>query len=388
METGWTALRLGLTSFGGPIAHIGYFRNEYVHRRRWVDEETFADLTSMCQFLPGPASSQLGMSLGMKRAGVAGALSAWVGFTLPSALLMTFFAFAAASIGKAGEGLLHGLMLAAVAVVAQAVWSMARTSVTDVTRAVFAVCTAAIALWLPGTAGQLPPLVLCGAAGWLLLRKQVNITAPIPDVPRNRPVLAMTCLSLFFILLALLPVLSVVSLSPLVNLADIGYRAGSLVFGGGHVVLPMLEHESVRSGLLTERQFVEGYGAAQAVPGPLFTFAAYIGAVSSQGLQGCIRAAVMLIAIFLPSFLLVAGVMPFWEGLRANKGTRAALAGVNAAVVGLLAAALYDPVWTSAVRQPIDIAVAAAAFVCLVLWRWPSWLIVAASALAGWMIYG
>lgn len=394
IETGLTALKLGLTSFGGPVAHIGYFRETYVRRKRWLDESAFADLTAMCQFLPGPASSQLGMAIAMRRAGIPGALAAWAGFTLPSAVLMVLFAYGFAAVNESASGLIHGLQLAAVAVVAQAVWSMGRTLIPDLARACMALVTAAAVLAFPGTAGQLVPLALCGVVGWVLLRsptagerrpqdQQDPSAVPVSRKFRFAPV---AFLSLFGLLLFLLPWLEQMTQAPLARIADIGYRAGSLVFGGGHVVLPMLEHESVKAGLLDERQFMAGYGAAQAVPGPLFTFAAFVGAASSHGLTGIVRAAAMLAAVFLPSFLLVAGVMPYWERLRNNRSARAVLAGVNASVVGLLGAALYDPVWTSAVHHPADIAVACAAFAALFYKKIPPLLIVAACAAAGWII--
>jgi chromate transporter len=386
METGWTALQLGLTSFGGPVAHIGYFRDMYVRRKRWLDEQTFADLTAMCQFLPGPASSQLGMAIAMRRAGVAGALAAWVGFTLPSAVLLVLFAYGYHAINVSASGIIHGFMLAAVAVVAHAVWSMGRTLVPDLLRAFMAILTASVALTLPGTAGQLFPLIVCGLIGWFLLRRKTD-SASRPDIMSNdgrKP--GFTYLVLFAVLLALFPLLSHYVSEPYLKLADIGYRAGSLVFGGGHVVLPMLEHESVKEGFLSGTEFVAGYGAAQAVPGPLFTFAAYVGAASSSGTDGLLRAAVMLTAVFLPSFLLVAGVMPFWDRLRVSAAVRAAMAGVNASVVGLLLAALYDPVWISAVHNFTDFAVAAVAFACLMYRKIPPLPIVAACAAAGWII--
>lgn len=383
-------MKLGLTSFGGPVAHIGYFRDTYVRRKQWLDEQAFADLTAMCQFLPGPASSQLGMAIAWRRAGWAGALSAWVGFTLPSAIVMVAFAYGFPMMSASANGAIHGLKLAAVAVVAHAVWNMARTLAPDAARAVLALLAAAVCLVLPGTAGQLIALAAGGAAGWMGLRKRPDGT-PSPagkkSVSRTRrfpP--SLWLLVLFAVLLALLPMVAYATGNPYAKLADIGYRAGSLVFGGGHVVLPMLEHESVRSGLLGQEEFVAGYGAAQAVPGPLFTFAAYVGAASSGGWDGMLRAAVMLISIFLPSFLLVAGVLPFWDRLRANQAAQAALAGINAAVVGMLLAALYDPVWTSAVHHGGDLAVAIAAFACLSYRRIPPLAIVAACAAAGWII--
>ncbi|MBW5448168.1 chromate efflux transporter [Cohnella sp. CFH 77786] len=393
IETGRTALKLGLSSFGGPIAHIGYFRETYVRRKGWLDEATFADLTAMCQFLPGPASSQLGMAIAMRRAGIPGALAAWAGFTLPSAILMALFAWGLPSLAASASGAIHGLMLAAVAVVAQAVWSMGRSLIPDLLRGAMAIATAAAALAYPGPAGQLLPIILCGILGWRTLRGKMpqGASGSASDSPgsglHGTPApYAYLYLIAFGLLLVLLPWLARFTGEPLAVLADIGYRAGSLVFGGGHVVLPMLEHESVAAGLLSEERFVAGYGAAQAVPGPLFTFAAFVGAASAPGAAGWLRAAVMLTAVFLPSFLLVAGAMPYWERLRANRSARSALAGVNASVVGLLLAALYDPVWTSAVRDAGDVAVAAAAFAALAYKRIPPIAVVAACAAAGWII--
>ncbi|WP_276351403.1 chromate efflux transporter [Cohnella caldifontis] len=391
VETGLTALKLGLASFGGPAAHIGYFREEYVRRKQWLDEAAFADLNAMCQFLPGPASSQLGMAIAMRRAGIPGAIAAWAGFTLPSALLMTAFAYGYHALDASASGILHGLKLAAVAVVAHAVWSMGRTLTPDLMRIGMALITAVSVLLFPGIAGQLVPLAACGAAGWIFMRKRMP-SAPTAEGTHAPTGLsrrfAWGCLILFALLLVLFPWLARETGSAFARIADIGYRAGALVFGGGHVVLPMLEQESVRSGLLGEEQFMAGYGAAQAVPGPLFTFSAYIGAASSNGWDGVLRAAAMLVSIFLPSFLLVAGAMPFWERLRANVSARAALAGVNASVVGLLLAALYDPVWKTAVYDPADAAVCAAAFAALLFRKIPPLWIAAACAAAGWLTHG
>lgn len=387
LEAGLTALKLGLTSFGGPVAHIGYFRREFVDRKGWLSNESFAELTALCQFLPGPASSQLGIAVGIRRAGFLGGIAAWLGFTLPSALLLILFALSMNNNDFADAGWLHGLKLAAVAVVAQAVWSMGRTLTPDRTRISMAAVTAVIALSWPGALGQIVPLILCGIVGAYFI--QPNPLADEHHSPdtgkRSTP--AVICLLLFVVLLAALPLLASWHPNIMVQLADIGYRAGSLVFGGGHVVLPMLHEETIPQGIVNEQQFLAGYGAAQAVPGPLFTFAAYIGAVSAPGGEGILRAVVMLLFIFLPSFLLVAGVLPFWSMLRAHRRTRAAVAGVNAAVVGVLLAALYTPVFTSAVEGATDFAFVVIGFVMLASWRCPPWLIVLLAAVCGWIVY-
>lgn len=382
MEVGWTALKLGLTSFGGPVAHIGYFREEYVVRKRWLSERAFADLTALCQFLPGPASSQLGISIGMQRAGWLGGIAAWLGFTLPSALLLVLFALGVKHGGWTDAGWLHGLKLVAVAVVAQAVWSMARTLAPDRLRATLAGIAAASALLLPGTIGQWLPLALGALAGWLWHRPPAQDGAS-GFKPVVRPAVAAGCLTLFVLLLFLLPLLAYRHPAPWLQLAASGYRAGSLVFGGGHVILPMLQQDPVVSSMLTDDRFLAGYGAAQAVPGPLFTFAAYVGAASASGTESWLRAGSMLLSVFLPSFLLIAGTMPFWARLRAYSKARAALAGVNASVVGLLLAAFYNPVWTSSVYKPIDFAAALAGFLLLTVWRCPPWVVAAGGAAFG-----
>lgn len=389
-----TALKLGLTSFGGPVAHVGYFRQEYVMRKKWLDDRTFADLTALCQFLPGPASSQLGMAIGMRRAGIVGALAGWLGFTLPSALLMALFAIwlgaAGADVGDAGW--LHGLKLVAVAVVAQAVWSMGRTLAPDRPRAALAFSAACWAVLVPGPAGQLVPLVLCALAGLALLKPVVaEEEKPSPD--ERQPLKRRTALALFAVFLALLALLPAAARqypdSTALALADSHYRAGSLVFGGGHVVLPMLEGEIVDRGVsgITADTMMAGYGAVQAMPGPLFSIAAFIGGVSAPGWNGALLAALALTAIFIPSFLLLAGAMPFWNALRGDRRVRGALNGVNAGVVGLLLAALYDPVWTGTVRTATDFAFVLGVFAFLHFWKQPPWLAVALSALIGRLLW-
>jgi len=372
-------LKLGLTSFGGPIAHLGYFRNEFVERRKWLDEQTYADLVALCQFLPGPASSQVGISVGLLRAGYPGALAAWTAFTLPSAIVLVLFAYGLAAAGDAlGSGWLHGLKVAAVAVVAQAILGMARTLTPDRERATLAVLAAVIALSVPSALGQIGAIVVGAIAGIALLRAE----PPPEGVPlklspgRTSGILALT---IFAALLVALPILGAATGNQNVRLFDTFYRVGSLVFGGGHVVLPLLQAEIVPSGWVGNDAFLAGYGAAQAVPGPLFTFAAYLGAV----IGGWKIAVLCFVAIFLPSFLLVVGILPFWETLLRRAKTQAALRGVNAAVVGLLLAAFYNPVWISAISSKSDFGLAAFAFLLLLMWQTPPWLVVLLCAAGG-----
>ena len=376
------ATRLGLTSFGGPVAHIGYFRNEYVARRRWVDDQTYTDLVALCQFLPGPASSQVGMAVGILRAGLLGGLAAWIGFTLPSAFALVLFGLGIRGVDLSHAGWLHGLKVAAVAVVAQAVWGMARSLCPDRERATMAILAAlAVSAW-PAASGQVLVIVVAGIAGWRLLPGSGGTGAHHVRVPFGRA-LGTGALATFFALLVALPVLRYLTPSPTLAVFDGFYRAGSLVFGGGHVVLPLLQAEVVPPGWVSNEQFLAGYGAAQAVPGPLFTFAAYLGAVMRYRPNGWAGAALALVAIFLPSFLLVVGALPFWDVLRARAAFQAALRGINAAVVGLLLAALYHPVWSSAIHAPADFALALAAFGLLTLWGAPPWLVVAFAAAGG-----
>lgn len=383
VEVFLTALRLGLTSFGGPIAHLGYFRAEYVERRRWVDEHTYADLVALCQFLPGPASSQVGIALGIIRAGLAGGLAAWIGFTLPSAILLVAFAYGVQHLGNADAGWLHGLKIVAVAIVAQAVWGMARTLAPDRERATLALLSAIAMLVWPSASGQLAMIAIAAAIGWRWLTIRTNEQAPAIHCPISRR-MAVGAWVLLAILLLGLPLLRTATGSPVVAVVDSFFRVGSLVFGGGHVVLPMLQAEVVPTGWVTNDQFVAGYGAAQAVPGPLFTFSAYLGAVMSVPPGGVGGAALALGAMFAPSFLLVIGALPFWNGLRRQQAFLSALRGVNAAVVGLLLAALYTPVWTSAIRSAADLALALGAFCLLMFWKTPPWLVVIlAAAIAG-----
>jgi chromate transporter len=369
-------LRLGLTSFGGPVAHLGYFRAEFVARRRWLDEAAFADIVALCQFLPGPASSQVGISVGMLRAGLPGALAAWLGFTMPSALALIVFGYGVTWFGDLSHAAwLHGLKIVAVAVVANAVWGMARNLCPDKERATIAIAAAILASALPSAAGQIGAIVAGGFVGWAWIKATPRGAGePIAvAVPRA---LSIASLMLFFALLAGLPVLRAAVSSQAIALFDAFYRSGALVFGGGHVVLPLLQAEVVPPGWVSNNVFLAGYGAAQAVPGPLFTFAAYLGTVMGPAPNGWLGGLICLVAIFLPSPLLLIGALPFWDGLRRQNAVQAALNGVNAAVVGLLLAALYNPVWTSAILSPRDFAIGIAAFLMLALWAVPPWLVV------------
>jgi chromate transporter len=373
-------LRLGLTSFGGPVAHLGYFRAEFVERRRWLDEAAFTDIIALCQFLPGPASSQVGISIGIMRIGLPGAFAAWLGFTTPSALAMIAFGYGVALLGNVAQApWLHGLKIVAVAVVAQAVWSMARTLCPDRVRATMAVGAAVLVLALPNAIGQIGAIVLGALIGWRFLPPATVAIGARLAIRIARP-LAVAALVLFALLLGGLPILAAASDSHVVALVDSFYRSGSLVFGGGHVVLPLLQRAVVPPGWIGNDAFLAGYGAAQAMPGPLFTFSAYLGTVMQPGPTGWLGGLICLLAIYLPSFLLLIGVLPFWDALRRRAGMQSALKGVNAAVVGLLLAALYTPVWTSAILNPADFALGIAAFLALVFWRLPPWLVVVLGA--------
>jgi chromate transporter len=379
-------LRLGLTSFGGPIAHLGYFRDEFVARRKWVDERAYADLVALCQFLPGPASSQVGISIGLAKAGLAGACAAWLAFTLPSAIALTVFGYGVVAFQDAVQGgALHGLKVVAVAVVAQAVWGMARNLCPDAPRVSLAVVAAVAVLISPTPLMQVGVIVAGGLAGLVFLRAETRETHVSLGIELSRG-LAFAALLLFFAALVGLPLLAAAFPSQTLALVDSFYRSGSLVFGGGHVVLPLLQSEVVPSGWVSNDAFLAGYGAAQAVPGPLFTFSAYLGTVSGPAPNGVVGAIICLLAIFAPSFLLVVGALPFWDALRRFKVMQNALLGVNAAVVGLLLAALYNPVWTSAILSSADFALAMAAFTLLVFWRVPPWLVVILTAAGGWLI--
>jgi chromate transporter len=382
------ALRLGLTSFGGPIAHLGYFREEYVQRRKWLDEQSYADVVALSQSLPGPGSSKVGIIIGTMRAGLLGGVAAWLGFTLPSALALILFAYGVQQFTTADAGWLHGLKIAAVAVVAQAVWGMSRNLAPDRERATIAVISAIIALAIPTVVTQVLIIVAAGIVGWRLLPAAAVLPGQrTPLSARVPPWVGIAALVLFFGLLFGLPVMrQVLGAVQTLAMVDSFYRAGSLVFGGGHVVLPLLQSEVVTPGWVTKEAFLAGYGAAQAVPGPLFTFSAYLGTVMGPQPNGALGALLALGAIFLPAFLLSIGPLPFWDILRKIPAFQSVLRGINAAVVGILLAALYDPVWTSAIFAPEDFALAAAALAVLVLWKWPPWLVVVLSALGGALI--
>lgn len=374
-------LKLGLTSFGGPIAHLGYFREELVKRRRWLDEQGYADLVALCQFLPGPASSQVGFALGMRRAGLAGALLAWVAFTLPSALLLLGFAYTADAFGgPVGQSVIQGLKLVAVAVVAHAVWGMARNLCPDRTRAAIAIGAIASVVFMPTALGQMAAILLGAVAGLVWCRQVERGAGGSIQSSLSRRA-GSVCLLLFAALLGGLPILAAVWPAHALALFEAFYRAGALVFGGGHVVLPLLEARVVDSGWVSPDTFLAGYGAAQAIPGPLFTFAAYLGAADAN-LGGASGAAIALAGIFLPGILLLLGVLPFWDQLRQQRFAFPLMAGANAAVVGILAAALYQPVWVSAVLQPAHFLIAAAGFVALTVWKLSPLILVVATVLA------
>jgi chromate transporter len=376
-------LKLGVSSFGGPIAHIGYFREEFVVRRRWLSEQTFVDLVALCQFLPGPASSQTGFAIGLIRAGYAGALAAWTGFTLPSAVLLVLFAYGADALsGPLGAGLLHGLKLVAVAIVAQAVWGMARSLCPDRERASIATLSALIVLFSVSSVAQIGAIALGGVLGLWLCRQAPPTTDGHMAVPVSRRV-GVAVLAAFFILLIGLPIAQKLSGFTALALFDAFYRSGALVFGGGHVVLPLLREAFVAPGWVGDDAFLAGYGVAQAVPGPLFTFAAYLGAVVHPAPHGIAGAVLGLFGIFLPGALVLLGALPFWDGIRKRITAQAAMRGINAAVVGILGAALYNPLWVSAVNGPGDFGLALVGFVLLTAWRAPPLVVVIVSALGG-----
>lgn len=376
-------LRLGLTSFGGPIAHLSYFHDEFVRKRKWFDEHHYADLVALCQFLPGPASSQVGIAIGLSRAGVLGAIAAWIGFTLPSALILVAFAFGITSFADTlSHGWLHGLKIVAVAIVAQAIWGMGTKLCSEKKRASIAAFAALAASVFPFAIGQVGLIFVGGLLGWRFLRE----TSSLPHEPIKTPLTAKmgaAILACFVSLLVLLPIVASRSDSHELKLFDSFFRAGSLVFGGGHVVLPLLKAEVVNPGWVSNDAFMAGYGAAQAIPGPLFTFSAYLGAVSKIPPAGSLGAVICLVAAFLPSFLLILGALPFWEKLRRIESVRFGMQGINAAVVGLLLAAFYNPVWTSGILSPKDFGVAAICFLMLVFWKAPSWSVVIFGAVVG-----
>jgi chromate transporter len=377
-------LRLGVSAFGGPIAHLGYFREEFVGRRAWLDEATYADLVALCQFLPGPASSQMGFAIGLARAGPLGALAAWTGFTAPSAVLMIAFAYGSAAMtGRVAQGAIHGLKLVAVAVVAQAVLGMSRSLTPDARRAAIALGAVAIVTFAWPAAAQVLAIALGALAGLVLCRGQRDHPNPSAHGFRVRRGVGLAALAAYVVLLAGGPFLAVATGNGAVARFDAFYRSGALVFGGGHVVLPLLKHAVVDPGWIGQDSFLAGYGAAQALPGPLFTFAAYLGAAMPTPPNGIAGGLLGLGAIFLPGLLALVAALPFWGVLRVRPAAQAAMRGANAAVVGILGAALYSPLWTSTVLSPVDFAMALAGFVLLVAFRAPPILVVALGVSAG-----
>ncbi|WP_336780121.1 chromate transporter [Paenibacillus illinoisensis] len=373
--------KLGLTSFGGPTAHLGYFHNEYVRKRQWMDERSYADLVALCQFLPGPASSQVGIGIGVIRAGIIGGLIAWIGFTLPSVIALVLFALLLKEYDVGNAGWLNGLKIVAVTIVAQAILGMGQKLTPDKKRVTLAVLTATVALLWTAVYSQFVLILSAGLIGLWLYRKSSAPQVPDLVVPISRTV-AVLCLTTFVGLFIALPILHQVMGIQWLALFDYMYRSGSLVFGGGHVVLPLLEQELVPRGMLSKDDFLAGYGATQAVPGPLFTFAAYLGAIT-MGISGAI---VATIAIFLPAFLLIIGTLPFWSFLRKNQHMQAALTGINAAVVGILLAALYQPLWMTAVKTTADFSLVCILFIMLVFWKCPPWFIVITGIIGGMLI--
>jgi chromate transporter len=388
IEVALVFLKLGLISFGGPVAHLGYLRDEFVLRRRWLNDSAYGDLVALCQFLPGPASSQAVFGLGMLRAGWLGGLTASLCFTLPSAVLMILFAYGVTAFGNLHKaGWLHGLKLAAVAVVAQAVWGMGRNLCPDRPRLTTAIASAAVLLLIPGAIIQIGVIIAGGIIGWLLYRNAIPQSAATFKIDRRKHFIAVGVLASFFVLLLLLPVLASVTGKKEIAVFDGFYRAGSLVFGGGHVVLPLLRAEVVPNGWVSDDSFLAGYGAAQAVPGPLFTFAGYLGAIIFVGPNAWLGGLWCLLAIFLPAWLLIGGTLPIWNQLRGKTWTQAALRGANAAVVGILLAALYRPVWTGSVTNASDVAFCLCVFALLQWWKTPPWLVVLLAAAAGqWLV--
>ncbi len=383
-EVFWVALRLGLTSFGGPVAHFGYFHEEYVQRRRWVDEGAYADLLALSQAFPGAASSQLGFAIGMVRGGLRGGLAAWLGFTLPSAIILTSVGLGAATIGDRAQGWIHGLVVVAVPVVALAVWKLWSTLAPDPFRSSLAIAAAVALIAFPSSTRTTAVvlIVLGGLLGWRFCRdeKAGVEERSLPSFSRR---LGVVSAIVFFGLLAALPVVRSATETEVLDVADAFYSAGALVFGGGPVVLPLLETEVVEPGWVEEDVFIAGFGAAQAIPGPVFTFSAYLGAVMAPEPNGIPGAALALVALYLPSLLMVMATLPFFAALRTNAGVQAALRGVNAAVIGILVMALYDPLWTTAIREPPDLALALVAFGLLAFWKLPSWLVVLLTAGGG-----
>ncbi|MEX3711930.1 chromate transporter [Cytobacillus horneckiae] len=370
--------KLGLTSFGGPIAHLGYFHNEYIRKRKWMDERSYADLVALCQFLPGPASSQVGIGIGVMRAGVAGGVVSFLGFTLPSVITLILFALLIQGFDIGNAGWIHGLKIVAVAVVAHAIIGMANNLTPDLPRKAIALFALVLTLLWQAAFSQIGVILLSAFIGYLLFKETKEEPHTRVDFPISRR-FAIVCLGLFFGLLVLLPIMREITSWQWIAMFDSFYRSGSLVFGGGHVVLPLLEREFIPTGWLTEEAFLAGYGATQAVPGPLFTFAAYLGTVINGWTGGLLATA----AIFLPAFLLILGTLPFWNILRSHPKVKGALMGVNAAVVGILISAFYHPIWTSSIKEPVDFAFAAILFSMLVYWKLPPWIIVITGAVGG-----
>jgi chromate transporter len=378
LEVLWVSLKLGLTSFGGPVAHLGYFHDEYVRRKKWLDERSFADLVALCQFLPGPASSQVGIGIGTIRAGLLGGFIAWLGFTLPSVIALVLFALVSKGFDIGNVGWIHGLKIVAVAIVAQAILGMGQKLTPDRKRVTIAIVSATIALIWQTTIAQIALIALAALIGVLLYREKTDVKRTELQIPVSRTI-GMICLVLFFAILVGLPILKGITTQHWLALFDSFYRSGSLVFGGGHVVLPLLEREMIPTGWVSRENFLTGYGVSQAVPGPLFTFASYLGAING----GILGAAIATFAIFLPAYLLVIGTLPFWNVLRSNSKIQGALTGINAAVVGILLASFYNPIWTSAILNPADFALVAILFILLVFWKLPPWVIVIAGAIGG-----
>ncbi|MED1604980.1 chromate efflux transporter [Cytobacillus kochii] len=373
--------RLGFTSFGGPVAHLGYFHQEYVRKRKWMDEKSYADLVALSQFLPGPASSQVGIGIGVMRGGVLGGIVSFIGFTMPSVIALILFAYFAQQLGLVEFGIIQGLKIVAVVIVAHAILGMAKSLTPDLTRKSIALFALLITLLIPHNLSQIGVILVAGLLGYFMFSKKEEHDGLSLQVPLSKKV-GLVCLSLFFGLLTILPILNSIISSTWLSMVDSFYRAGALVFGGGHVVLPLLEREFVPTGFISEEAFLSGYAAAQAVPGPLFTFAAFIGADMNGWLGGMIAT----FSIFLPAILLIFGVLPFWHALRKNHHIRGAFIAINAAVVGILISAFYMPIWTSAIITPLDFSLAAILFFMLVYWKLPPWLIVLAGATGGVLI--
>ncbi|TGL65135.1 chromate efflux transporter [Leptospira jelokensis] len=381
-----TAMKLGCTSFGGPIAHLSYFHDEYVTKKRWISAHAYADLVALCQFLPGPASSQVGMAIGLSRAGILGAIVSWIGFTLPSALILILFGLGLSQIEVANhKHWLHGLKVVAVAVVAQAILGMGKKLCPDKERLTIAIITSVILLFFSSAILQISLLVISGFIGVYFLKSKEDF--PHDSIHKGKKSIGFIFLALFLIFLFVLPLLRTIVKVTEVQYFDSFYRAGALVFGGGHVVLPLLQAEVVPTGWVSNDLFMAGYGLSNAIPGPLFAFSSFLGAVSIVSPNGWAGAILCLVAAFLPSFLLIVGALPFWESLRKNQTIRKAMLGINASVVGILLAAFYNPVWTSAVFSPKDFAIVIVGFLLLEFWKVPSWLVVIATVAISFVIY-